>query len=103
MASMRTRSGNLALMAARAGIVLCLSLTLTVLAAGFRPAGNLITARQYHTATLLPDGRVLVVGGFGGDGGLTSAELYDPIRGIWTNTGSLNSAHYFHTSTLLRN
>jgi hypothetical protein len=36
-------------------------------------------ARAAHTATLLPDGRVLVVGG---DGGGTSAELYDPGTGI---------------------
>jgi len=32
-------------------------------------------ARALHTATLLPGGKVLVVGGFGG--GLDSAELYD--------------------------
>ena len=41
--------------------------------------GDLATARDIHTATLLSDGKVLVAGG-GGNGGsvLASAELYDP-------------------------
>ena len=35
---------------------------------------NMAEARALHSATLLPGGKVLVVGGFGG---LDSAELYD--------------------------
>jgi hypothetical protein len=66
--------------------------------------GTLGTARAYHTATLLPDGTVLVAGGDGSnDLAITSAELYDPVSGIWTGTGSLNSARYYHTATLLPN
>src|SRR6476661_4341448 len=42
------------------------------------------------TATLLPDGEVLAVGG-GGSGALTSAELYDPVAGRWTETGSMHA------------
>jgi hypothetical protein len=38
--------------------------------------GGLNTARRGYTTTLLPDGRVLVVGGFNRDGALRSAELY---------------------------
>jgi hypothetical protein len=40
--------------------------------------------RSSHTATLLGDGRVLVVGGFGDEHTVRSAELYDPTTGSWT-------------------
>ena len=62
--------------------------------------GAMHTNRCYHTATLLPNGKVLVVGG---DGGLSSAELYDPATGAWTMTGALASGREYHTATLLPN
>ncbi len=51
-----------------------------------------------HTATLLPNGMVLVAGGHDGptftpSDLLSSAELYDPASGSWTVTGSLNTQH----------
>jgi hypothetical protein len=53
--------------------------------------GSMNTGRWSHTATLLADGKVLVVGGTTLYGGvLASAELYDPATGTWTVTGSLN-------------
>jgi galactose oxidase-like protein len=69
---------------------------------------NLNTARAFHTATLLPNGMVLVTGGHDGptfapSDVLFSAELYDPASGTWTVTGSLTSARYHHTATLLSN
>ena len=48
---------------------------------------SLSTARIYHTATVLPNGKVLVAGGLGSDY-LSSAEVYDPASGMWTSTGS---------------
>jgi hypothetical protein len=64
--------------------------------------GNLITARQWHTATLLPNGKVLVAGGLdSNDHPSASAELYDPASGTWTETGSLVNARNRHTATLL--
>jgi N-acetylneuraminic acid mutarotase len=65
--------------------------------------GPLKTAREYHTATLLPDGKVLVAGGIGNSGFAVNAELYDPTAGTWKNTGALNIARENHTATLLPN
>jgi len=50
---------------------------------------------------LLPNGKVLVAGGFNGGAVLTSAELYDPVTRSWSATGTLNSARDAHTATLL--
>src|SRR5450759_38673 len=62
-------------------------------------AGSLITARQDHTATLLPSGQVLVAGGFNYNSGnaLASAELYDPATNTWSAAGSLTTARWGHT------
>ena len=60
-------------------------------------------SRQYHTATLLPNGMVLVVGGYGTGGVLASAELYDPATNIWSAAGSLAISRQYHTATLLPN
>ena len=71
------------------------------------PTGSLTTARASHTATLLPNGKVLVAGGQTGGVALASAELYDPAAnsgaGAWTPTGSLATARKYHTATLLPN
>ena len=63
--------------------------------------GRLTEARAEQTATLLPDGKVLVAGGVG-DGAPASAELYDPATGTWTATGKMTEARHGHTATLLR-
>jgi len=63
--------------------------------------GDLRTARSGHTATLLGNGKVLVVGGQGSAG--ATAELYDPVSGTWSPTGSLALARYDHTAIVLPN
>ncbi len=67
----------------------------------FAPAGSLIETRLHPTTTLLPDGRVLVVGGSGEDGPLASAEVWEPSTGEFSPTGSLDGARSLHTATLL--
>lgn len=64
---------------------------------------SMTVSRDYHTATPLPNGAVLVVGGEGGydTPGTTSAEIYDPAAGTWTVTGRMTTARYLHTATLL--
>jgi hypothetical protein len=69
------------------------------------PTGDMIRARVGHTATLLPDGKVLVAGGDGGSAAnyLASAELYDPATGTWASTGSMLEGRTSHSATLLPN
>jgi N-acetylneuraminic acid mutarotase len=65
--------------------------------------GAIIEKRMDHIATLLADGRVLVIGGGGAPGlddGLRSPELYDPASGTWRATASMLAAGG-HTATLL--
>src|SRR6202040_4040135 len=71
----------------------------------FNNTGSLATARIDHMATLLPNGKVLVAGGFASDSYtiVKSAELYDPASGTWSATGSLTTARYLPTATLLPN
>jgi hypothetical protein len=64
--------------------------------------GAMSAQRFEYSATLLPCGEVLVVGGFDNSLGiLRSAERYNPKTRTWRPTGSLTAARYEHTATLL--
>jgi len=65
------------------------------------PAGTLGFGRAGHTATLLADGRALVVGGEGGNAPLASVEQYDSQVNRWIAAPSLGLARSEHTATLL--
>ena len=65
----------------------------------FSLAGNMTAARDSHTMTLLSNGQVLIAGGetctsASSCTALSSAELYDPIAGTFTATGSLSAARF---------
>lgn len=71
----------------------------------FASSGSMLYGREYHTATILKDGSILVVGGYFYDG-ITSfeygnAEIYNPITGKWSFAGQLNFPRQGHTATLL--
>ncbi len=72
--------------------------------ASFTATGKMTTGHALHTATLLPDGSVLMAGTylFGG-GTLASAELYDPVLGLFRPTSDMTTARSLHTATLLNN
>lgn len=70
--------------------------------------GSMTFARFGHTACLLPDGRVLVVGGLGYNPSHSStpiaireAEVWDPNTGLWSPAGSLTVGREFPTVTLV--
>src|SRR4030095_16155074 len=50
-----------------------------------RRLGRLVVARDFQTATLLSDGRVLVAGGFGTTGKIAKAEVYNPSTATWSS------------------
>jgi hypothetical protein len=70
----------------------------------FSVTGSLADARVNHTATALQDGTVLIAGG--GDPNtnpLSSAELYDPMTGTFSAVGPMNIGREYQTATLLEN
>lgn len=73
-------------------------------AAAFTAVAPMATARNDHTATLLPNGKVLVVGGHDYNGeSFNTCELFDPVTGAWSPAGALITARYNHSATLLQN
>lgn len=73
-------------------------------AGSVNPISDMTTRRAAHSATLLPDGKVLVVGGFaGGENSLASAEVFDPATNTFASAGNMNASRAGHTATLLPN
>ncbi len=92
------RLGRLMFMVALVGLVV----PATALAGVFSSAAPMNAARAGHTATLLPNGKVLVAGGADSQTHyLASAELYDPASNTWSAAGNLSTARVFATATLL--
>ena len=69
----------------------------------WRSTGPLAAARWSHTATLLPDGRVLVAGGYSATTTLlSSAELFDPATGTWSPAAPMAEPRGLHAHVLLQ-
>jgi Galactose oxidase, central domain len=70
----------------------------------FSPTANtMMEQRQNHTATLLDDGRVLIVGGFGPATftAVAGAEIFDPVTRTFSPTGGLAFGRGEHSATRL--
>ncbi len=70
----------------------------------FTEVGNMNVPRAFHSATLLPNGQVLIAGGQYATDGTNStnqAELFDPSNNTFTLTGSMATPRWGQTATLL--
>jgi hypothetical protein len=66
--------------------------------------GPMASPRAHHTATLLSDDRVLVVGGYGSDGvALDTTEIWSPISGTWSAGPVMSTERAEHTATAMNN
>ena len=88
------------------------TVTVTTSSSGFTPTGSLQEARGLHTATLLPNNKVLIAYGSNSNSyteatgyvGLSSVEVYDPGTGKFTEIEGDDGVGIFgHTATLLPN
>jgi hypothetical protein len=69
----------------------------------FSRTGDMISVRSAHSATLLPNGKVLIAGGsVSNNVASNTAELYDPATGTFTRTGDMRTAQFGHEATLLK-
>src|ERR1700688_3441171 len=76
----------------------------------FKATGNMTRPRQTHSATLLPNGTVLIAGGYeltpaipGRPITTDTAELYNPDLGTFAATGRMTTVRASHSATLLPN
>ena len=105
-------------------ILMLLLCTIAIVACGGGGGGeeeiktDMLEPRGLHTATLLPDGKLIVVGGRAGAAaaakrGIENAEIYDnsyvpdpdsdASTGPWASAGAMQDSRYDHTATLLQN
>ncbi len=69
--------------------------------AHFASTGSMVYERASHSATLLPDGTVLVAGGQKGPVVLSLSEIYNPASNAFERSARLKQARKDHTATIL--
>jgi len=76
--------------------------SLLVNAQTWSSTGSLSVGRLYHTATLLPSGKILITGGCTSIfNGVSNCEIYDPSTGKYSGTESMSIDRSHHTASLL--
>jgi hypothetical protein len=65
--------------------------------------GTMLNARKYHTATVLLNGHILIVGGQSVLGNIPMCEIYNPLLNTFTAAANLSIGRSLHTATLLAN
>lgn len=83
------------------GLVIALNTGAFAASGTWTPTGGLHVARDGHTATLLPNGNVVVAGGEGSNGVIVSTEVYSPMNSSWSTSGNLNTARSGGSALLL--
>jgi len=67
----------------------------------YNVADSMSAGRRNHTATMLLDGRILVVGGENASDKLNTAEIFDPATNLWSDAPSMTIKRVGHTATRL--
>jgi len=73
----------------------------------WEPAGSMAVGRRHLSATVLPDGKVLVTGGTSGAGfndqtsPALTGELWDPATKAWSSTAPMKVPRTYHSTSLL--
>jgi nitrogen fixation protein FixH len=99
-----TSANTCSAMAAQVVVTVTPSVFTGELTRRFVATGSMSEGGWQRTATRLPNGKVLVVGGFNGDSSrITSTELYDPATGVWSAAAPLPVSGSPLTATLLQN
>ena len=67
-----------------------------------QPSGSMIAVREWHTATVLANGKVLIAGGTNGTSAIGSGEVFDPVAGTFASAGNLVAARFGAGAALLQ-
>ncbi len=97
-----TGIGSATITATRGNVSGATTVTVETVIGTWTPFGSLSTPRKFHTASLRPDGTVLVAGGQGSSGVLSSVEISNSVTETWNTAPAMTAARIHHTSTTLQ-